>query len=136
MSLLATFQRHMAKSKEEAASLDALMTDNTSGKSKDELSAIVKAQAALLVKKKEVLAQQRELIQKQEAQLKIQDQLIKSQKEKIAELSAKPAKAKTHVIPEAAAPAVKAPAPKAQVEQVTKEAEGDTASFLRKLFGG
>lgn len=123
MSLLSVFTRRMKESQLDASVL--LETNSTADKSPEELSAIVAAQAKLLVAQKDLLQQQRQLIADQKAQLKIQDQLIVSQKAKIAELQSKPAPK---------APAKPKETPKAQVEETPKA--DPTAQILKKLFGG
>lgn len=132
MSFLAVFKRRQAEGHTDNNIL--LDADNTADKSPEELQAIVKAQAALLVQQKEVLQKQRELIQQQQSQIKVLEALVKDQKQKLAEVkptkapTKAPAKAPAKEAPKAVAP--KAVAPKAKVEEANP-----TAAILKKLFG-
>lgn len=129
-----------------ANALDVLNVDlaspalSTEGKTPAQLKEVCDAQAALLVKQRDVLAQQRELIdtqrqqiedQKQQiqnlqSQVKVLEQLVAQQKKQIAQPKAKAAPAATSKASQKAAPAV---------VELPKRAESDTAAFLKKLLG-
>lgn len=134
------------KGKISTPSLDAANVANLQTKSKEELAKIVDAQADLLVAQKQKIEdldsqikELTELVNKQNTVLKQQAQLIQTLKS-----GSKPQKAQkvlavapvAPVAPKGLSAANDSSATGTVLERKASEAEGSTASFLRKLFAG